>query len=80
LTMRITIKVSTVAAVGATTEVRRCTDTMLLLFHGHFFLFWLLLFLFLSDILKQAWKREDPKDKKVEEEESGTPVLASKSM
>jgi hypothetical protein len=41
------------------------------------------LFLFLSDILKQAWKR-DPKDKKdkKEEEESGTgtPVLASKSM
>ena len=67
MTMRITIKVSTVAAVGATTEVRRCTDTLLLLF------------LFLSDILKQAWKREDPKDKK-EEEESGTPVLASKSM
>lgn len=33
-----------------------------------------------QDILKQAWKREDPKDKKVEEEESGTPVLASKSM
>jgi|TARA_B110000091_G_scaffold213762_1_gene264248 Na+-transporting methylmalonyl-CoA/oxaloacetate decarboxylase gamma subunit len=47
---------------------------------GIFFAFWLLLFLFLSDILKQAWKREDPKDKKVEEEESGTPVLASKSM
>ena len=67
MTMRITIKVSTVAAVGATTEVRRCTNTLLLLF------------LFLSDILKQAWKREDPKDKK-EEEESGTPVLASKSM
>jgi hypothetical protein len=41
----------------------------------------LLLFLFLSDILKQAWKREDPKDKKEEEESgTGTPVLASKSM
>jgi hypothetical protein len=38
------------------------------------------LFLFLSDILKQAWKR-DPKDKKEEEESgTGTPVLASKSM
>ena len=69
MTMRITIKVSTVAAVGATTEVRRCTYTLLLLF------------LFLSDILKQAWKREDPKDKKEEEESgTGTPVLASKSM
>ena len=59
--MRITIKVSTVAAVGATTEVRRCTDTMLLLFHGHFFCLLVVVVSFFIRYSKTSLEKRGPK-------------------